>query len=656
MRQMYALSTDRHGLRGHFTSLKPIRPQNAPDPWEAEILKSFKNDANEVSSLAVLDGEEYMRVMRPMMMVERCLKCHAEQDYKVGDVRGGVSVSVPMAPYWSQARSQMTPLFLGHGFIWVLGLVGLGVGVRNVQGRVAEREKAEEQLAAERNKLESIVGGIGAGLTLLDGETRVTWANDIVQRWFGPLDDIQGRFCYELYDLQNPETECAALRCLRSGQLEKGESFVHTVGGQERCFQLITAPVTNPEGRITQLVELTIDITERIRSEEERLKLEAQVQHAQKLESLGVLAGGIAHDFNNLLLAILGNADLALLDMSPVSPVRQNVEEIKKASQRAAELAKQMLAYSGKGRFVVEAIDLSEVIEEMSHMLQVSTSKKAVLKYNFARNLPAVEADATQIRQIVMNLITNASEAIGDRSGIISVSTGLMHVDRRYLRDTYLDEDLPDGLYVTLEVADTGCGMDAATQAKMFDPFFTTKFTGRGLGMAAVLGIVRGHGGAIKVYSEVGKGTTIKVLLPTSEAERAAATGGAESDRGWQGSGTVLLADDEESVLAIGRMMLERLGMTVVTAAHGREAVDVFRQREGDIDCVILDLTMPHMDGEETFRELRRLQPDVRVIMSSGYNEQEVTQRFVGKGVAGFIQKPYELSELQRVLQAALEG
>jgi len=405
-----------------------------------------------------------------------------------------------------------------------------------------------------------------------------------------------------------------------------------------------------------RVVVMFLDITQRKQVEEDRRKLDAQVQHAQKLESLGVLAGGIAHDFNNLLLAILGNADLALMDISPVSPVRDNVQEIRKASQRAADLARQMLAYSGKGRFIIQPLDISEVVREMTHMLDVSISKKAVLKYNFSKDLPTVEADATQMRQVIMNLITNASEAIGDRSGIISITTGAMDVDRRYLEKTYFDEDLPNGLYVTLEVADTGCGMDAETKAKIFDPFFTTKFTGRGLGMAAVLGIIRGHKGAVKVYSEVGKGTSLKILLPAATATQAqpALPEQFPALNDWKGEGTVLLVDDEETVRAIGKTMLTKLGFDVILADDGRHALEMFEAHGEKIDVVILDLTMPHMDGEETFRELRRRKPDIRVIMSSGYNEQEVVQRFLVKRIAGFIQKPYGLEVLAGALKTAL--
>jgi CheY-like chemotaxis protein len=265
-----------------------------------------------------------------------------------------------------------------------------------------------------------------------------------------------------------------------------------------------------------------------------------------------------------------------------------------------------------------------------------------------------VDADASQLRQVVMNLVVNASEAIGERSGVITLSTGAMDCDRAYLSESWLDEQLPEGMYVFIEVADTGSGMDAETRARIFDPFFTTKFTGRGLGLAAVLGIVRGHRGAIKVYSELGKGTTLKVLFPASQRAEVRETRSAVRGM-YEGKGTVLLVDDDESVRAVGRKMLERIGFTVVTAADGSEAIARFRERADDIICAIVDLTMPHVDGAETFRELRRMRPGVRVILSSGYNEQDVTQRFVGKGLAGFIQKPYQLSTLVAVLKEVLE-
>jgi len=419
------------------------------------------------------------------------------------------------------------------------------------------------------------------------------------------------------------------------------EKIVAVVGVANKASDYLLAD----EMQLTLFMDTVWKIVSSKRAEEEQKKLEQQLLHAQKLESLGVLAGGIAHDFNNILTSIIGNADLALMRINPESSAVDNLHSIEKAAARAADLAKQMLAYSGKGKFVISNHDINGLLDEMLHILNVSISKKAVLRLDLTRPLPSVEIDATQIRQIIMNLVINASEAIGDKSGVIAITTGCMDCDSSYLKDVWLDEKIGDGSYVFIEIADNGCGMSKETLAKLFDPFFTTKFTGRGLGMAAVLGIVRGHKGAIKVYSEPGKGSSFKVLLPASNRPADIFNHDSLNDH-WKGSGTVLLVDDEETIREIGAEMLKELGFDVVTAKDGREAVDVYKACT-DFSFVILDLTMPHMDGEQCFRELRVLNPKIKVIMSSGFSELEVTQKFVGKGLAGFVQKPYKFSALR---------
>jgi signal transduction histidine kinase/CheY-like chemotaxis protein len=383
----------------------------------------------------------------------------------------------------------------------------------------------------------------------------------------------------------------------------------------------------------------------------ERERMERKLLETQKLESLGVLAGGVAHDFNNLLTGILGNASLIRMELPDHAPAQEMLGDVEKLAQRAADLCRQMLAFAGKGRFVVERLDLSALVEDSERLLHLSISKNAVLSFDLQKNIPPIQADATQLRQIVMNLVINASEAIGERSGRILVSTGLMTVDRAYLTETYLSPDLPEGDYVFLEVSDNGTGMSAETLSRIFDPFFTTKFTGRGLGLAAVLGIVRGHHGALKVYSEPGRGTTFKLLLPgvdgpaeTADAENPAARA--------VGKGTVLVVDDEETVRAVASRMLQAQGFQVVTAPEGSKALALFREQE--FQMVLLDLTMPHMSGEETFREIRQLQPNARILLMSGYSEQEATNRFTGKGLSGFVQKPFTPESLLAKLMEVL--
>ncbi|HEX8311590.1 MAG TPA: response regulator, partial [Chthoniobacteraceae bacterium] len=397
-------------------------------------------------------------------------------------------------------------------------------------------------------------------------------------------------------------------------------------------------------------------ISARRAAEAERHGIERKLQEAQKLESLGVLAGGIAHDFNNLLTGVLGNASLAATELPAGSPIKPYLDQIETASMRAAELCKQMLAYSGKGRFVVQRLDLNSVISETTNLLQISISKNAVLKLTLRPNLPPVIADVTQIRQIVMNLVINASEALADRSGLISVSTGVVRVDAGYLEATHLSPDLPEGDYIFLEVADNGMGMPPEVQARIFDPFFTTKFTGRGLGLAAVLGIVRGHKGALKVYSEAGRGTTFKVLFPCADGLAEELQSGQAAAPEWRGQGTVLIVDDEETVRATTARMFEVLGFKPLLASSGVAALQLFAEQHEPIILTIVDLTMPHMEGDQVFREIRRLQPDAKVLLMSGFNEQDAVSRFLGKGLAGFIQKPFRVSTLREKLQQIIEG
>ncbi len=453
--------------------------------------------------------------------------------------------------------------------------------------------------------------------------------------------------------------ESELLPALTRGDIWEGDlQYINLQTGKLTDVHAMTFPVKDPDTNEPQfLANVSRDITERKLAEEERLSLERQVQRAQKMESLGVLAGGIAHDFNNLLMGVLGNADLALINMTPEAPGRDNIYNIQTAAEKAADLAKQMLAYSGKGRFVVKRMELQFLVEEMVHLLEASISKKVYIKYDFASDVPPVEADPTQMRQIIMNLMINASEAVGDRSGIISVRTGTMECDKAYLDETYLDNDLEEGVYSYFEIADNGAGMGKETIAKIFDPFFTTKFTGRGLGLAAVLGIVRGHKGTISVDSEPGKGTTFKVLLPSAKGPVSSPDllqSDYKSDARLKGK-TALLVDDEETVRIVGKEMLNALGMKAFLSEDGREALGLLKKTPDKFDFIILDLTMPHLDGEETFREMRLVKKDISVILSSGYNEQDLATRFAGKGFAGLIQKPYRVNKLKEILLAALK-
>ena len=413
-------------------------------------------------------------------------------------------------------------------------------------------------------------------------------------------------------------------------------------------------------GGTDKIIAVTRDISERKTQEEERRKLDEQLQRTQRLESLGMLAGGIAHDFNNLLMGILGNANLAQLESPEDSPVREYVQQIETSAIRAAELTRQMLAYAGKGSFFVRLFDLNKLVTEMANLLEVSISKKVLLRYDLAQNLPPVEGDPSQFRQIVLNLIINASDAIEDKSGAIMIRTGLTQLDNRTISPIFVNDSLSEGPHEYVEVSDTGCGMNKETRARMFEPFFSTKFTGRGLGLAAVLGIVKAHHGGIHVESDPARGTTIRVYVPCArEVEPEADTDiENEPDRSpARPDGAVLVVDDEESVRLVSKKMLEKYGCTVLTARDGREGVELFKQRAGEIALVLLDLTMPHLDGRQTFKELKAVKPGIRVILCSGYGKEDASLRFQDEGLAGYLQKPFNYesltAEIERVQNQA---
>ncbi|GFO68343.1 hypothetical protein GMLC_19220 [Geomonas limicola] len=553
--------------------------------------------------------------------------------------------------YWRKDGSVFWGHLVGRRFY---DLHGQEQGLIGVISDVSQRKQAEDALRQSENQLAMVLRGSQLGLwdwNIATGEVKRN------ERWAAMLgytmEEI--RFTVENWDtLIHPEDRAEVWRSINDHLA--GKTPLHAAEYRMRCKdgQWIwirdRAMIVEygPDGAPLRMCGTHEDISDRKALEAKQQELGRQLLHAQKLESLGVLAGGIAHDFNNILMAILGNADLALMRIAKESPVAENLRRIEQSALRAADLARQMLAYSGKGKFLVESIDLGRVLEEMLHMLKVSISKKAALRFNRQEHLPPIEADVTQVRQVIMNLVINASEALGEGDGIISVSTGSLECAEGYLAGAWPSDPAPAGLYVYLEVTDNGCGMDQETLSRVFDPFFTTKFTGRGLGMAAVLGIVRGHKGSIKVSSEPGRGTTFRILFPASRRPDRSVDARPGQEE-WQGEGTVLLVDDEEAVLTVGTEILKELGFSVLTAHDGGEALEVFRNT-ADIACVILDLTMPRMDGVECFRELKKMAPEAKILMSSGFNEQEVTQKLVGGGPVGFIQKPYTVSVLRQAI------
>ncbi len=538
--------------------------------------------------------------------------------------------------------------------------------VMALRARTAELEGILDRLAEAE---EQVLGARAQAQALLDNIPHMAWmknrrgvflaVNEGFARACGySKAAILGKTDRDIWPLEHAEKYMQDdQRMMASGEKFFGEERI-VEGGDVKWFETLKTPIRDARGLVIGTVGLARDITERKRAEEQRQVLERRMQEMQKLESLGVLAGGIAHDFNNLLVSVLTNAELALRSLSGNahgSDAAERVADIRNAALHAAELTNQMLAYSGRGHFDVRPVSLTELVLDMTHLLGASLSKKAQVKYELLPELPAVQADIAQLRQVIMNLITNASDALGDRAGVIHVRTGTEQVHAT-LADLYGPLPLAPATYAFLEVADNGCGMSEETRARLFEPFFTTKFTGRGLGLSAAQGIVRGHGGGIVLRTALGQGTTIKVLLPcTDKPAQPALLQPPEPASSWTGSGLVLMVDDDPRVRAVTELLLRDLGFDVLAAASGRDAIAEFELHADEIRVVLLDVTMPDLSGDQVLEELRRRRADLKVLLCSGYAEEEMQERFSTEDMASFLQKPYTRNALGTRLKNLLD-
>ncbi len=516
-------------------------------------------------------------------------------------------------------------------------------GFSEVTRDISAEYEARQKLLESENRLTAILNTAQEAIITADAEEKVLFFNPAAVAMFEcNSEKAIGRPLKEFLTQRTGAEDSASDRVTGirySGRFPAEASISRFETGGESLYSIIVR-----------------DVTKRLEVEQERREIERKMQETQRLESLGVLAGGVAHDFNNLLTGILGNASLGRRSIRSYSPVHEYFEQIELAATRAAELCRQMLAYSGKGHFIVLPLDFSSLVRDSEELLRASISKKASLTLDLPEHLPAVMADMEQIRQVIVNLVMNASESLGNDEGYIRISTGIVETGAEELKGAVTSPALAAGLYVWLEVQDTGCGMSKKAIEKIFEPFYSTKFAGRGLGLAAVHGIVRGHKGVLQVRSLFGKGSTFRLLLPATEGTAEEYVPELKLTPEWRGSGSVLVADDEETVRFVTSQMLEIVGFDVVTAYDGTQALELFREDPDKWVLVLLDLTMPRLDGVDTHREIHRIRPDLRVLVMSGFSEQEVMGRFAGSGFAGFIHKPFRTATLIEKVQEVMES
>ena len=523
---------------------------------------------------------------------------------------------------------------------------------------ITERKQTEAKLQLSESRLREAQAISQLGNFHWDANSnKVTWSDQLFRIYGhlpGQFEPDVTSYLAAIHPEDRPRVTKILDDAIKNQSSVNHDYTISLPDGSIRWLHARVLVVKDSQGRLSGLEGTCQDITERKLSQLALQQRDQRLQETRKLESLGVLAGGIAHDFNNLLTSILGNANLIGLEMPDHSSIQEYLEKINQTVERAAELCRQMLAYSGRGRFVVQPIELGRFLEEAFARLHATISEKAQLSLQLERNLPSTEADASQLHQVLVSLVLNASEALPESGGVIRLSTSLLRADRAILDSTLGTPDLPEGSYLSLQVSDNGRGMSADIQPKIFEPFFTTKFTGRGLGLSAVLGIMRGHKGALKVHSVPGEGSTFTLLFPPSPTTLPKRPETPTATLPQKAHGPILVVDDDNTLRRTVKRILERLGFDAVLASDGKEAVALFAADPDRFPAVLLDLTMPYMDGVETFHALERLRPGVRVVLMSGYNQQESLQRFPEKGPVSFLEKPFSLDALQRVLQKTL--
>ncbi len=643
-RQIFDEMKKEGSLYGHITSLEPLNPANAPDPWERTALMAIRDGAGEVKGIQRQDGKEVMRLMRPLPTEKPCLNCHASQGYKVGDVRGGISVTVGMAPFRARLNPSKVKVAIGHLFMWALGVIGLLIARRQVLRREAARERAAQQLRDQEERYRSILQSTTDGFLVLGPEGRLLDVNDAYCEMSG-----HGRaklLEMGLADLEASKTAeelQAQTRRIRQQGSDRFETTHRRADGSELRVEVSTSHLPDQGDIFFAFVN---DITE-------RRELEGQLRQAQKMEAVGLLAGGVAHDFNNQLQAIMGNAELALDDQPEGAECREDLEEILTAADRARALFTQLLAFSRKQMLKLQPLDLAEVVQELSRMVRRLIGEHIRLDIEVAPGLKAVYADQGQIEQVLLNLCVNARDAM-EGGGEINV-----RLSNAALAEPVSEPEgsLPAGDYVAMEVQDTGAGMSPDLISRIWEPFFTTKESGRGtgLGLSTVYGIIRQHGGGIRVSSAPGEGTTFKILLPAhvgqrqdqSEPNASAARGGKE---------TILLAEDNEGVRNLAIRLLERAGYTVLAAPDGEQGLALFEEHAHEVDMALLDVVMPGLSGPDLYRAIKEQHPEFRALFASGFKDSSGGSKFALDPGDVLIRKPYDRETLLTAVRQVLDN
>jgi PAS domain S-box-containing protein len=639
-RQVFELISKKSALPiiSHLTSLKYVNPVNKPDLWERNALQEFEHGEKEISAITDISSEPYMRIMRPFRTEQACLKCHGHQGYRVGDIRGGISVAVPLRPHLDAEAKEQRALLLSHMFIWFIGTGGIMLFSRNIQRQQRRIVDSENQyrLLFERNP---------HPMWVYDLKTlRFLMVNDAAVNHYGyTRDEFLAMTIKDIRPAEDVPSLLENIAQVTTGR-DKAGVWRHRKKDGPIIHVEITSHVVDFGGRRAELV-LANDVTE-------RLKLEDQLRQAQKMEAVGLLAGGVAHDFNNVLTAIIGYGNLLKMKMEPTDPLRTYAEHILSTSQRAAQLTQSLLTFSRKQAVNLLPLELNSMVFRVEKLLKRLIREDIELRTELAVGDAMVLADSIQLEQVLMNLVTNARDAMPE-GGTLTISTSFMTLDASYVADHGYGQT---GSYIRLTIADTGAGMDHQTRERIFEPFFTTKAMGKGtgLGLATAYGIIKQHKGFIEVESAPGAGTAFHIYL------RLIGTGSelpaVEDSRELRGGAeTILVAEDDEAIRRLTRSVLEEFGYQVIEAKDGEEAVRTFGENRTTVDLLLFDVIMPRKNGKMAYEDIRRMRTDINVIFMSGYSTDIISREGILEKEMNFIAKPVSPTELLRKVRDVLD-
>ena len=657
IRQMMSDFSTLTEVSGHLTSLNLLNPINKPDPWEEKILRAFDQGSREATAFIVVDGKPILRLMRPFITKESCLKCHAQQGYEVGDVRGGTSISIPMEPYLAMEATVRQGMLLTHLFILVFGLLGIALGYWRIKKNITRHVVLEEELKSQNKFTHSIIESLTHPFLVFDANSyKVELANSTALQG-APLEN---QTCYTMcHNLQEPcsgdEHPCP-INILKETKKSVTLEHVHyDAQGDKKDVEIQCYPLIDEKGEVSKIIEYAIDITERRNAEKESERLKGQLLQAQKMEAIGQLSGGVAHDFNNLLTAILGYSELAANRLDSTHPVQKYLRIVHETGQKATALTRQLLAFSRKQVLDIHLICLDSLILDMTKMLSRLLGDDVQVQHKLNAGGLAIKADPVQLEQVVMNLAVNARDAMPD-GGILTFATEKVSLESETVSSMHAE--MQAGEYIQLSVSDNGDGMSEETRKKLFEPFFTTKETGKGtgLGLATVYGIVTQHNSFITVHSETGVGTTFTIYFPLATEDASEIVPKKRTtDSKPTGDENILVLDDDKTIVDFMTATLTNFGYTVVSMYTPGDALEYMRDHPVEIDLLLTDVIMPGMNGKELEKKVREFQPQIRVLFMSGYTDDIIARQGVLNEGVQFVQKPATPSLLATKVREALD-